>query len=90
MDGIKIRPRNENCEILGGSSLLEVIFGWSRPTTVKTCLYVLPKSFFDDVWVNKIHKWVCTWRTSRVRHGFVECIRVSQVRIFRSRCYLWG
>ena len=58
MDGIKILPRNENCEILGGSSLLEIIFGWSRPTTVKTCLYGLPKSFFDDVWVNKIHKWV--------------------------------
>ena len=56
MDGIKILPRNENCEILGESSLLEVIFVWSRPTTVKTCLHGLPKSFFDDVWVNKIHK----------------------------------
>ena len=36
MDGIKILPRNENCEILAGSSLLVVIFGWSRPITVKT------------------------------------------------------
>ena len=53
MDGIKILPRNENCEI----------FGWSRHTTVKTCLHRLPKSFFDDVWVNKIRKWV-----------FAECV----------------
>ena len=44
MDGIKILPRNENCEILGRSSLLEVIFGWSRHTTVKTCLHGLPKN----------------------------------------------
>ena len=52
MDGIKILPE---MKILGGSSLLEVIFGWSNPTTVKTCLHGLPKCFFD-VWVNKIHK----------------------------------
>ena len=57
MDDIKILPRNENCEILGESSLLEVIFGWSRPHHSEN-LHGLPKSFFDDVWVNKIYKWV--------------------------------